>query len=198
MVQLSNPYQCQLALGAAEATATVVHPCIEMTTDAVTDQVVSGKDGNGKLITTTVIVGQQINLRAVLPAGVNVTGEQWTIPGTNGNSPFAIEKYTQSRGGGIVTAFAAQDPLLQGASVQYTGSPAAIPVPGTMYCHCCRRPSDRPHRRDQGEHPRSYPRRTNHHAHRPGRCKALPGPHEAVAIRYRYRNWHPARNSMDG
>ena len=90
-----------------------------MTTDAVTDQVVSGKDGNGKLITTTVIVGQQINLRAVLPAGVNVTGEQWTIPGTNGNSPFAIEKYTQSRGGGIVTAFAAQDPLLQGASVQY-------------------------------------------------------------------------------
>ena len=106
-------------VGAAEATATVVHPCIEMTTDAVTDQVVSGKDGNGKLITTTVIVGQQINLRAVLPAGVNVTGEQWTIPGTNGNSPFAIEKYTQSRGGGIVTAFAAQDPLLQGASVQY-------------------------------------------------------------------------------
>ena len=104
MVQLSNPYQCQLAVGAAEATATVVHLGIKMTSPAT--KVVSGTDANGNPLVTTVVVGQQMVLQLTnLPAGLNVTGVQWTIPGTSGNAPFAIENYTQALAGGAVTTF---------------------------------------------------------------------------------------------
>ena len=62
-----------------------------MTTDSVTNQVVSGKDNNGKAITTTVIVGQQVNLMAVVPQGLVMTSVQWTIPGET------VAGYTQSQ-----------------------------------------------------------------------------------------------------
>ncbi len=77
MVQLSNPYQCQLALGAAEATATVVHPCIEMTSPAT--GTVSGNDANGKLLVTPVIVGQKVSLQRHRPAprGNGAVDDPW-------------------------------------------------------------------------------------------------------------------------
>ena len=74
MVQLSNPYQCQSARGAAEATATVVHPCIEMTSPAT--GTVSGNDANGKLLVTPVIVGQKVSGSAppACPKGQRCSG----------------------------------------------------------------------------------------------------------------------------
>ena len=77
-VQLSNPYLCQLAVGADEAAATVPHIGIQMTSPAT--GTVSGKDANGKLLVTPVIVGQKVSLNATgLPQGATV---QWMIPGT--------------------------------------------------------------------------------------------------------------------
>ncbi len=100
------------------ATATIVSLSIQITTGSAVGQVVSGLDKNGKSITTTVVVGQQVGLELVLPAGINAT-EQWTIPGTSGNEPYAIKGYTQSVAQGSVTTFTANDAALAQANVQY-------------------------------------------------------------------------------
>jgi hypothetical protein len=117
-VQLSHPYLGQFLSGTApNATATILHLGIAMTSPGT--GTVSGTDANGNPLVTTVVVGQQMALQLTnLPAGFNGT-VQWVIPGTGGNLPYAIENYTQSRSGGIVTAFGARDRLLQKTSVQY-------------------------------------------------------------------------------
>ena len=132
-VELSQPNQCQLG-ETSSATATIVSPCIEITTDAVTNQVVSGVDVNGKPISTTLIVGQRISLTFALPAGITAASEQWTIPGTDGAAPYAIEGYTQAQSVGKETTFLPNDALLRQQTVTYYWTQASMIQAYTVTC----------------------------------------------------------------